>query len=149
MKLVGVLTATGTGSRSVAERYGFEFCTGEEKDILENESINTVFIATRHDSHASYVLKALGAGKNVFMEKPLCIREDDLDDIRSLYYSQLSTLNSPPLLMVGYNRRLSPLAAEIKKALGNGPMAMNYRVNAGAIPPESWIQDAETGGEAV
>ena len=79
------MTASGTGSRSVGERYGFEFCTGDEKDILENPGINTVFIATRHDSHAGYVLKALKSGKHVFVEKPLCLTESELDEIKDVY----------------------------------------------------------------
>lgn len=72
VKFVGVMTATGTGSRSAGERFGFEFCSCDEREIINNPGINTVFIATRHDSHADYVLKALKAGKHVFLEKPLC-----------------------------------------------------------------------------
>ena len=80
----GVLTASGTSSRSVAERFGFEFCTAEEKDMLADDDINTVFIATRHDSHADFVKKALNAGKHVFVEKPLCLNEQELNDIFEL-----------------------------------------------------------------
>jgi polar amino acid transport system substrate-binding protein len=145
IKLVGVMTATGTGSRSVGERFGFEFCSGNERDILENNGINTVFIATRHDSHADYVLKALKAGKHVFLEKPLCIREEELAEIADCFISPGHT----PLLMVGYNRRFSPLASAIKDEFGHGPMAMTYRVNAGAIPADSWMQDAEIGGGRI
>jgi polar amino acid transport system substrate-binding protein len=144
--LRGVQTASGTGSRSVGERYGFEFCTGNEKDILENTEINTVFIATRHDSHAGYVLKALCAGKHVFVEKPLCLRETELEEIGSHYETASGAL---PLLMVGYNRRFSPFAQEVRKALGTGPLAMLYRINAGAIPKDSWIQDMDIGGGRI
>jgi predicted dehydrogenase/threonine dehydrogenase-like Zn-dependent dehydrogenase len=175
--LKGVMTATGIGSRSVGERFGFEFCTGSEKDILENPEINTVFIATRHDSHADYVLKALKAGKNVFVEKPLCLTLQQLTEIaevpvhgarctapstpRPLEPSAPGTLSStpsaprplgpldPPLLMVGYNRRFSPFAQTIKETIGSGPMAMTCRVNAGAIPKESWMQDPDFGGGRV
>lgn len=70
--LKGVMTASGASSRSVAERYGFDFCTGDEKDILENEDINTIFIATRHDSHAEFVLKALKA-ENTYLWKSLFV----------------------------------------------------------------------------
>ena len=75
------MTSTSTSSRSVADRYGFEFCTGNENDILKNDNINTVFIATRHDSHAHYVIEALKAGKHVFTEKPLCLNEEELGQI--------------------------------------------------------------------
>ena len=112
------MTTTGTSSRSVAERYGFDFCTTNEKDIIENDDINTVFIATRHDSHAYYVVEALKAGKHVFVEKPLCLKIQELDDIRKCY--ELSATGYQ-LLMVGYNRRFSPLIQKIKKELGEGP----------------------------
>jgi polar amino acid transport system substrate-binding protein len=147
--LKGVMTATGTGSRSVGERFGFEFCTGDENDILGNPDINTVLIATRHDSHAGYVLRALKAGKNVFVEKPLCLNETQLNEIKDVY-SILSPQSSVlPLLMVGYNRRFSPFARMIKERFGAGPMAMTYRINAGAIPADSWIQDPDLGGGRI
>ena len=142
VSLKGVMTSTGTSSRSVAERYGFEFCTGDEKDILENDEINTVFIATRHDSHAEYVMKALKSEKHVFVEKPLCLTVQELEEIFDIY-------NPQPVLMLGYNRRFSPLAKRIKKEFGEGPMAMLYRVNAGNIPAESWLQDTEIGGGRI
>jgi polar amino acid transport system substrate-binding protein len=146
--LKGVMTATGTGARSVGERCGFEFCTGNDQDILENEEINTVFIATRHDSHASLVLRALQAGKNVFVEKPLCLREEELEDIRR-EYSRLVDAGKQVTLMVGYNRRFSPLAGRIRETLPDGLKAMLYRINAGAIPADSWIQDPEVGGGRI
>ena len=143
--LKGVMTATSTGARSAGERYGFEFCTCEEHDILSNDEINTVFIASRHDSHATYVLGALRAGKNVFVEKPLCLREEELTEITQAYLES----QQQPQLMVGFNRRFSPLAQAIKAQIGNGPAAMHYRVNAGFIPRDSWIQDPEVGGGRV
>lgn len=141
----GVMTSSGTSSRSVAERYDFEFCTSEEKDILESAEINTVFIASRHDSHAAYVLKALSAGKHVFVEKPLCLTEEELEDIARVYGAAQGKLH----LMVGFNRRFSPLAQIVKKQLADGPAAMHYRVNAGFIPRDSWIQDPEIGGGRI
>ena len=149
VSLKGVMTSTGTSSRSVAERYGFDFCTGDEKDILENENINTVFIATRHDSHAEYVIKALKAGKHVFVEKPLCLTLDELNQITQTYSAIRNPQSAMPLLMVGYNRRFSPLAEIIKEKFGEGPMSMIYRVNAGYIPADSWIQDTEFGGGRI
>jgi polar amino acid transport system substrate-binding protein len=145
VRLVGVMTATGTGSRSVGERYGFEFCTCDEREVIDNPDINTVFIATRHDSHAEYALKAMKAGKHVFLEKPLCIREHELTEIADFFRST----DPAPLLLVGYNRRFSPLARTVKEAFGHGPMAMLYRVNAGAIPADSWIQDRARGGGRI
>jgi len=147
--LKGVMTASGTGSRSAGERYGFEFCTSNEEDIFQNDEINTVFIATRHDTHARYVKKALAAEKHVFVEKPLCLTAEELEEILQIYTSELTTRNSELLLMVGYNRRFSPLTRTIKRQFGYGPMAMTYRINAGAIPADSWIQDEEIGGGRI
>jgi predicted dehydrogenase/threonine dehydrogenase-like Zn-dependent dehydrogenase len=143
ISLKGVMTISGTSSRTAADKYGFEFCTSDEKDILSNSEINTVFIATRHDSHASYVIKALKAGKNVFVEKPLCLKIEELDEIAGLVDQ------GSPALMVGFNRRFSPLAVALKERVGTGPMAMIYRVNAGTIPADSWIQDPEIGGGRI
>ena len=141
-----IMTATGSSARSSAERYGFDFCTTSEKDIIQNDEINTIFIATRHDSHAHYVVEALKAGKHVYVEKPLCLKIQELEDIRKWY--ELSNFSNQ-LLMVGYNRRFSPLIQQIRKEIGEGPMAMIYRVNAGAVPKESWIQDSEFGGGRI
>ena len=146
--LKGVLNATGSASRSVAERFEFEFCTDDEDHILRNENINTVFIASKHDSHARYVTKALTSGKNVFVEKPLCLSETQLKGI----YSELDDINKggqAGILMVGYNRRYSPLAEILKDAMGQGPMAMIYRINAGSIPGETWVHDKDIGGGRI
>jgi len=171
VSLKGVMTSTGYSSRSAAERFGFDFCTTESQDILENDSINTVFIATRHDSHANYVLDAIKAGKHVFVEKPLCLSEIELGLIVKLLNSKISRqesdlasnppasnqlTNQPikqssnqPVLMVGYNRRFSPLSRKIREKFGTGSMAMIYRINAGKIPIDSWIQDPNIGGGRI
>lgn len=180
--LKGVMTSSGTSSRTVADKYGFEFCTSDETDILGNSGVNTIFIATRHDSHAGYTKKALSAGKHVFVEKPLCLREEELRQIAecrsrnvevSAIKSELGMQNADvnakcgkpleevknssfsiphsalPLLMVGFNRRFSPLTQIMKEKTGTGPMSMIYRVNAGNIPADSWIQDKEIGGGRI
>jgi len=147
--LKGVMTKTPTSSRSVADRFGFDFCTSKVEDILENDEINTVFIATRHDSHGKYVIDALKAGKHVYVEKPLCLKIEELQEITNAYCSALSTQHSTPFLMVGYNRRFSPLSEILKKDLRPDPMAMIYRINAGAILADSWIQDPEFGGGRI
>jgi len=100
-------------------------------------------VATRHDSHGPYVLKSLNANKNVFVEKPLCLLESELEAIIE------AQAEANKAVMVGFNRRFSPLTAKLKKALGNNPMTMLYRVNAGAIPGDNWIQDLEIGGGRV
>lgn len=140
----GVMTNSGTTSKRVAERFGFEFCTSNVADILDNDAINTVFIATRHDSHADYVGRALEAGKHVFVEKPLCLAEDELRKIAKLHESHKSSQ-----IMVGFNRRFAPHAVTLKQRLTDAPMSMIYRINAGEIPKDTWIQDPELGGGRI
>lgn len=159
--LKGVMTASGTTALSVAERFGFEFCTSDADELLQNRDINTVFIATRHNSHADFVIKALKGGKNVFVEKPLCLNEQELKDIAKLIASldnhrPLSKEKAnpadtalQPILMVGFNRRFAPLSRYLKNAFPQGPLAMTYRINAGQIPSDSWIQDPEAGGGRI
>ena len=139
---VGVLTNSGTTSKRVAEKFNFQFCASNEDDVLDNKT-NTVFIATRHDSHGPYVLKSLRANKNVFVEKPICLFESELEEIIKL---QAKTNKS---VMIGFNRRFSPLTKKLKEVVGNNPMTMLYRVNAGSISSDNWIQDLEIGGGRV
>jgi len=161
--LKGVMDSISTTARSVADRFGFEFSTGKEEDILNNNEINTVFIATRHDSHCYYVKKALEARKNVFVEKPLCLTEKELGQIVNLLkgiYEQKNNSNAIttqsfgdsttlPLFMIGYNRRFSTLTQILKDKVGTGTMSMIYRINAGEIPSDSWIHDKEIGGGRI
>ena len=139
---VGILTNNGTTSKRVAEKFQFKFCASKEEDIFNDET-NTVFIATRHDSHSAYVLKALSSDKNVFVEKPVCLTEKELTAIK------LACQKSNGSLMVGFNRRFSPLSQMVKNKVGNNAMTMIYRINAGAIPKDSWIQDMEIGGGRI
>jgi predicted dehydrogenase len=140
----GVMSNSGTTSKRAAERFGFEFATGDVREILDDESIDSVFIATRHDTHGDYVLEALRAGKHVFVEKPLAMSEEYLEAIRA------TARERPDLsLMVGFNRRFAPLTARLKEQLAGGPMSMLYRVNAGMIPEDHWIQDPAIGGGRI
>ena len=139
----GVITHSGTTSKRVAERFKFEFCTSNEDEIIKNPDINTLFIATRHDTHAEYVIKGLENGKNIYVEKPLCLTISELEKIQSL------TEVSGKSVMIGFNRRFSPHAELIRRKIGSGKMSMIYRINAGYIPSDSWIQDMETGGGRI
>ncbi|MGB0933360.1 MAG: bi-domain-containing oxidoreductase [Lishizhenia sp.] len=139
---IGVLTNNGTTSKRVAEKFKFGFCATKEEDIL-NDKTNTLFIATRHDSHGPYVLKGLKANQNIFVEKPLCLYESEMEEIEK------AQQESGKALMIGFNRRFSPLSKDVKKKLGDGPMSMIYRINAGSIPADNWIQDLEIGGGRI
>lgn len=138
----GVLTNSGTTSRRVAEKFGFEYSASSVEQIMEDSSVNTVFVATRHDTHGEYVLQALKAQKHVFVEKPVCLTLDQLLEIQETIANQAE----PSHLMVGFNRRFSPHVQRLKKQLGQGPLAVTCRINAGAIPGDSWIQDVDIGG---
>ena len=113
------------------------------RDIPDDKNSNTVFIATRHDSHGEYVKKALASSKHVFVEKPLCLNENELNGTFH------TSLDSKTGVMIGFNRRFSPFAKEIKRTFGEGRMTMLYRVNAGRIPADTWIQDLEIGGGRI
>lgn len=138
-----VMTNSGTTSKRVAEKFHFEKCAASEKDIMNNQDINTLFIATRHDSHAHYVIEGLRAGKNVYVEKPLCLNIDELCEIEELCVDKKCGV------MVGFNRRFSPFAKLLKDRMGRGKMSMIYRVNAGMIPSDTWIQDLKVGGGRI
>lgn len=143
IRRVSVMTNSGATSKRVAERFHFEQCTPNEEDIMNNPDINTLFIATRHDSHAKYVIKGLKNGKNVYVEKPLCLNVEELVEIQKLCEEKQKSV------MIGFNRRFSPHAQAIKKKFGSGKMSMIYRCNAGSIPADTWIQDLKIGGGRI
>jgi len=112
--------------------------------------VNTVFISTRHNSHASLVCMALEAGKHVFVEKPLCLTISELNSITDMF-ADSSKQKVRKTLMVGFNRRFSPHVKKIKELLsGRGePLAMNFCCNAGIIPSHVWVHDQEVGGGRI
>jgi predicted dehydrogenase/threonine dehydrogenase-like Zn-dependent dehydrogenase len=142
--LVGVCAANGSHARHAAAKFGFQYCTTEEQRILDDPDINTVVIATRHHLHATQVLAALSAGKNIFCEKPLCLSEIELAEIVRAYASSAGDR----LLMVGFNRRFAPMAIKMRAFLQQvqEPMALHYRINAGFIARDHWVNDSEQGG---
>ena len=145
--LEGICASNGARAKAAAEKFGFAFCTSDEEEILSNPDINTVVIATRHHLHAGQVLRSLESGKHVFCEKPLCLTEGELSEIQSAYHRKTGSAH----LMVGFNRRLAPMAKQMKAFLANsnGPLVMHYRVNAGMLPKDHWINDPEQGGGRV
>jgi len=143
IRRISVMTNSGATSKRVAERFHFEQCTPNEEDIMNNPDINTLFIATRHDSHAKYVIDGLRNGKNVYVEKPLCLNVEELLEIQKLCEEKQKSV------MIGFNRRFSLHAQTIKKKLGSGKMSMIYRCNAGSIPADSWVQDMKIGGGRI
>jgi len=146
---VALCSATGAHAHHAAETFGFRICTTDEEPIFSDFPLNAVLIATRHHLHARQVLRALEAGKHVFCEKPLCLKQAELAEIVALYESLAP--HHKPLLMVGFNRRFSPMALEAKSFLDeiNDPLAMHYRINAGFLPRDHWINDPEQGGGRI
>jgi predicted dehydrogenase/threonine dehydrogenase-like Zn-dependent dehydrogenase len=147
-----VMSKTPHNAKRVADQYNARYATCNIDELLNDKSVDLVLIATRHNLHGEYVLKALNAGKNVFVEKPLCIKEEDLKGIKEFYNSKLKIQNSEfPLLMVGFNRRFSKYAQEAKKHVVRriNPLFMHYRVNAGYIPLDQWVHGEEGGGRII
>jgi predicted dehydrogenase/threonine dehydrogenase-like Zn-dependent dehydrogenase len=144
---VGVCNATGPRSRHAAEKFGFAYCADSEQEILQDPNVKAVVISTRHHLHARQVLAALAAGKSVFCEKPLCLTEDELAAI----VRAISALENAPFLMVGFNRRFAPMAVQLKQFLTDiqEPLAIQYRVNAGYLPADHWVNDPEQGGGRI
>ncbi|HUF79547.1 MAG TPA: bi-domain-containing oxidoreductase, partial [Burkholderiales bacterium] len=143
----GICGATGAKARTVAERFAAAFVTSRHRDILEDPEIDLVIIATRHDTHACLALEALQAGKAVFVEKPLAIRTEELDELES----HIRRSPRPALLLTGFNRRFSPALSRIAEALSrrSTPLIVNYRMNAGFIPPEHWVHGDQGGGRNI
>ncbi|GAB4514594.1 MAG: bi-domain-containing oxidoreductase [Allomuricauda sp.] len=140
-----VVTTKGISAKNVADKFSFNNASTSSADIIGNEKINTVFIATPHNSHAKYVVDCLRSGKNVFVEKPLAMNMEELMEVKDAYE------NNQGQLMVGFNRRFSPLAKSIKNEFKNNgePKVINIRVNAGFIPKDHWTQNPELGGGRV
>jgi predicted dehydrogenase/threonine dehydrogenase-like Zn-dependent dehydrogenase len=160
-RLKSIASAGGVSAAVAARRFGFAQATTDYRAILDDPEINSVFITTRHDTHARMVIEALGAGKHVFVEKPLCLNRAELEAIKSAYQSAQKDSDSRPdsllpppyslLLMVGFNRRFSPLVTRLQMLLAgrSQPVSLVYTVNAGAIPAGHWTQDPAAGGGRI
>jgi polar amino acid transport system substrate-binding protein len=146
LRLQSVITTSGRTARSVAERYGFQQCGSDPQLAFEDPQVHLVLIGTRHDSHSELAASALRAGKAVFVEKPLALSHEGLDAVSEAYAAAAA-----PFLMVGFNRRFAPLVQVLKSFFGDeaGPRLMNYRINAGYIPRDHWVQDPEIGGGRI
>jgi predicted dehydrogenase len=146
IQLVGIASAGGLHAQHSGKKFGFQYATSSDDEIINDPNINTVAILTRHDLHSELVIKALKAGKHVFVEKPLAINSTQLSAI-----SKQLKANSQSLLTVGFNRRFAPLAQSLSSFLFHRtePMHVHYRINAGPIPLNHWTQDPEIGGGRI
>jgi polar amino acid transport system substrate-binding protein len=140
-----VVTSKGITAKNVGEKFGFKSASSNADDMFNNSDINTVFIATPHNSHATYTIKGIEEGKQVFVEKPIAMNYDELEQVKAAY----SKGNSK--VMVGFNRRFAPISKTIKERFkgSSEPLVMNMRVNAGFIPKDHWTQIDEIGGGRI
>jgi predicted dehydrogenase/threonine dehydrogenase-like Zn-dependent dehydrogenase len=147
-----IVTAGGINGVIHGEKAGFAEASTDMAALLANAAINTVAIVTRHDTHARFVVQTLQAGKHVFVEKPLAIELDELDMVRSAYdAAQARSSQGGPQVMVGFNRRFSPLVQKIKALLApvKEPKSFIMTMNSGAIPANHWTQDNAVGGGRI
>lgn len=143
--LHAVCSRTGSKAQSVANQYQARYSTTDYSEILGDLDVDVVIIATRHNLHGGQVLAALQAGKHVLVEKPLALDAGEVDAIRDFYAAP----GDKPMLCVGFNRRFSRYAKAVKEAVGNSPLVLNYRMNAGFLPEEHWVHSHEGGGRIV
>lgn len=133
----------GVSGTSLAQKYGFSHSTTRYQDILNDEEVDLVLITTRHNLHAKMVTESLEAGKHVFVEKPLALNNDELQEIIKAHHDSNSSIT------VGFNRRFSPHAMKMKEVLGSAPMNVIATMNAGEIPDNVWVHDMNVGGGRI
>ena len=144
-KLKFISSSGGLTGTTLAKKYSISNSTTDNSLILKDQEVDLVMITTRHNSHARLVVEALQAGKNVFVEKPLALHQEELDQVVDAYN------NSGKTITVGFNRRFAPLAIQMKKVLGSGNTPMNIiaTMNAGYIASKAWVHDMEIGGGRI
>lgn len=140
-----IATASGVTAREVGAQYDFRAAVSDADEVIDDSSTNLIVIATRHDSHAKLAARALEHGKHVFVEKPLALNDEQLQDVTG------AAANSAGTLTVGFNRRFSPLAIQAKDFFANRstPLSINYRVNAPPVRREHWTNDPIEGGGRI
>ena len=146
VRLKTIASHGGVRGTHLGKKFGFEESTTDVERIFDDYEINTVFVTTPHNSHASLVLKGLGARKHVFVEKPLALTREELIQVKAASHQARDRQ-----LMVGFNRRFSPLAVKMKRLVDHRtqPLTLIYTVNAGAIPLDHWAQDPSIGGGRI
>lgn len=145
--LRGVATASGVAANHACRKFGFDYGTTDYRALLDDQSIDAVVIATRHSLHARVVQEALQAGKHIFVEKPLCVNEDELTQLSEAY----ARAEGSRLVMVGFNRRFSPLAEKLKAPLRQraGGFMISGRINVGPLAREHWVNSPGEGGGRI
>lgn len=147
VNLISVVTNNGINAKNVAQKYSFRNASTNANEVIANNDCNVIFIASRHDSHANYILTAIENKKHVFVEKPLCIDESEYSKLREVLLGN----KKRTILMVGFNRRFAPITVQIKNFFLSvrEPKVIQIRINAGMIPRDHWIQNPAAGGGRI
>jgi predicted dehydrogenase/threonine dehydrogenase-like Zn-dependent dehydrogenase len=150
VRLQGIASGGGVSAAHYARKFGFARATTDSDSLITAEDIDIVVIATRHDSHARFVLRALRAGKHVFVEKPLALTAHEVDSIADAW-SACAPAGQRPQIMVGFNRRFAPQVVRMKSLLAGMREAKSIvvTVNVAAIPASHWMQDPRVGGGRI
>ncbi len=145
-RLRTIASSKGITSTHLGKKFGFERSTTKLDELFDDSETNTIFITTRHDTHAQFVQRALKAGKRVFVEKPLVITREELSTLQELVGSLPS-----PYVMVGFNRRFSPLSIKMRQMLSatTSPKSVVMTINSGALPRNHWTHDPAVGGGRI
>ncbi|MBI1374435.1 MAG: zinc-binding dehydrogenase [Phycisphaera sp.] len=146
--LVTISSAHGANATQLGEQYGFRAVASDAHAVINDANVNTVMILTRHGQHAEQVVAAIRAGRHVFVEKPLCLTDAELDTIEQ---ALIDTGAARPLLTVGFNRRFAPATDAIRAVFDgvSAPLTVSIRMNAGPIDPQHWTQDEVEGGGRI
>lgn len=142
-----IMSRTGHNAVATAKQFNARYATTDYQQILNDPEVDAILIATRHNLHTVMALNALKAGKHVFLEKPLALTRAELKEIED-FYSSSNTSQPLPVLLTGFNRRFSCYAQHVHGLIRNrsNPMILNYRMNAGYLPPDHWVHTEEGGG---
>ena len=145
-----VVSTGGTSATLAAEKFHAQRASSDPDDVFDDPDIDTVVVATRHDSHATYVERALRSGKHVFVEKPLAITAGEVDSLRRCL-DELAAQDRAPVLGIGFNRRFAPINLKMRSLLASqaDPTALTLTMNAGALPPDHWTHDPNVGGGRI
>ena len=145
VKIRGIATATGLTAAHTGQKHGCDYATSDYSDFMKDDNIHGVFVATRHNTHSKISAEMLESGKYVFVEKPLAISMEQLDQIMNAWKIAGNKI------MVGFNRRFAPMTKKVKEHFKGRtyPIFINYRINAGVLSKESWVQNAEEGGGRI
>jgi polar amino acid transport system substrate-binding protein len=140
-----IATASGVSALNAGKQFGFRACASSAEEVIDDARVNLLVIATRHDLHAPLASRALERGRHVFVEKPLALSDEELEGVLA------AAARSEGRLMVGFNRRFSPLARAARDFFEGrrDPLSLVYRINAGRIPREHWAQDEREGGGRI